>query len=61
MTLCYVVADPPGMPVITGYENNQSVRVNDTVAMMCTSTGGNPVAQIAWYKVQQLALYKLVL
>ncbi|XP_052804572.1 LOW QUALITY PROTEIN: nephrin-like [Mya arenaria] len=41
---------PPGEPVITGYQMDEAVAVNDTVAMTCKSTGGNPLAQIAWFK-----------
>lgn len=28
---------------------NQAIRVNDTIQMVCTSEGGNPLAQVAWY------------
>ncbi|KAL4229150.1 Immunoglobulin C1-set domain [Mactra antiquata] len=41
---------PPGQPVITGYRVNQAIRVNDTIQLICTSEGGNPLAQVAWYR-----------
>ena len=47
---CFVVSDPPGAPEITGYKRNQAIRVNDTVSLTCTSEGGNPVAQVAWFR-----------
>lgn len=41
---------PPSAPVITGYRQNQAIRVNDTVHLVCTAEGGNPLAQIAWFR-----------
>lgn len=48
--LLILLTDPPGQPEITGYKRNQAIRTNDTVQLVCTSVGGNPLAQIVWYK-----------
>ena len=45
-----VLSVPPGQPEIVGYKRNQAIRTNDTVQLVCTSVGGNPLAQVAWYK-----------
>ncbi|XP_052273577.1 nephrin-like isoform X3 [Dreissena polymorpha] len=49
-TVVISVLYPPDPPVIQGYKVGQVVRVGDTVAMTCESIGGNPTAQVAWYK-----------
>ncbi|KAL3885782.1 hypothetical protein ACJMK2_025820 [Sinanodonta woodiana] len=41
---------PPATPVITGYRLNEIVRTNDTMSLTCTSEGGNPLAQVVWFK-----------
>jgi hypothetical protein len=42
--------DPPGTPEIEGYQNNQIVKMGDTLMLKCISPGGNPLAQVYWYK-----------
>ena len=42
--------DPPGIPVITGYQSRTPVRSGDTVRMVCTSIGGNPPPQVVWFR-----------
>ncbi|KAL8624534.1 hypothetical protein ACOMHN_005836 [Nucella lapillus] len=44
---------PPGAPVITGYRNSQAVRTNGTVILSCSSTGGNPLGTVVWYRGDQ--------
>ena len=36
--------------MITGYKRNQAIRTNDTIQLTCTSVGGNPLAQVVWFK-----------
>lgn len=50
ITVFLSVLYPPSQPEITGYKPNQAIRVNDTVQLTCTSEGGNPLAQIAWFR-----------
>ncbi|XP_060601091.1 synaptogenesis protein syg-2-like isoform X3 [Ruditapes philippinarum] len=50
VTVILSVLYPPSPPKITGYKTDQVIRVNDTVQLMCTSEGGNPLAQIAWFR-----------
>ena len=41
---------PPGPPEITGFPEGQTARMGDTVTLVCRSRGGNPLAQLVWYK-----------
>ncbi|XP_053408375.1 nephrin-like isoform X2 [Mercenaria mercenaria] len=50
ITVFLSVLYPPSQPTITGYKTDQVIRVNDTVQLMCISEGGNPLAQIAWFR-----------
>lgn len=43
-------ADPPGRPEITGYSSEQVLRTGDTARLVCVSRGGNPLAQVYWYR-----------
>ena len=43
-------ADPPGAPEITGYIEGETIRLGQTVTLICTAKGGNPLAQITWYR-----------
>ncbi len=43
-------ADPPGPPEIIGYTEGETVRTGQEVKLECISRGGNPLAQIVWYK-----------
>lgn len=46
-------SDPPNIPVITGYQSGQPVQANNTVRMICESSGGNPAPQVVWFKNDQ--------
>uniref|UniRef100_A0A0N8CD86 Down syndrome cell adhesion molecule n=1 Tax=Daphnia magna TaxID=35525 RepID=A0A0N8CD86_9CRUS len=41
---------PPGPPEIIGYTEGETVRMGQEVKLECISRGGNPLAQIVWYK-----------
>ncbi|XP_065366924.1 nephrin isoform X1 [Calliphora vicina] len=41
---------PPGPPYIEGYTQGETLRRGQTVELMCRSRGGNPPAQLIWYK-----------
>ncbi|XP_078591217.1 nephrin-like isoform X16 [Branchiostoma floridae x Branchiostoma japonicum] len=44
---------PPGEPVITGFETQPVKKVGDLLQLTCTSEGGNPLADLIWYKNDQ--------
>ncbi|XP_037944607.1 nephrin [Teleopsis dalmanni] len=41
---------PPGQPYIEGYTQGETLRRGQTVELVCRSRGGNPPAQLIWYK-----------
>ncbi|XP_017790260.1 PREDICTED: nephrin [Habropoda laboriosa] len=41
---------PPGVPFIDGYTEGETVKRGQQVDMNCRSRGGNPPAQIVWYR-----------
>ncbi|XP_052891416.1 nephrin-like [Anopheles moucheti] len=41
---------PPGAPYIDGYSPSEAVRKGQHVKLVCRSRGGNPPAQLIWYK-----------
>jgi nephron len=43
-------ADPPGPPRIDGYEEGETIRRGQPVELVCRSKGGNPPAQLVWYR-----------
>lgn len=45
-----VSADPPGEPRIEGYEEGETIRRGQQVELVCRSKGGNPPAQLVWYR-----------
>ena len=45
--------DPPGQPEIIGYTEGETIRMGQDVKLECISRGGNPLAQIVWYKNEQ--------
>ena len=47
---CLTPQDPPGPPEISGYTEGEKVRMGQEVNLVCISRGGNPLAQIVWYK-----------
>jgi len=44
------VQHPPGPPEITGYIEGETIRLGQTVTLICTAEGGNPLAVITWYR-----------
>lgn len=42
--------DPPGAPYIEGYTPGETLRRGQTIELSCRSRGGNPPAQLIWYK-----------
>ncbi|KAJ8316232.1 hypothetical protein KUTeg_006246 [Tegillarca granosa] len=42
--------NPPSEPIITGYSSDQEVRAGDNLRLICISRGGNPLAQVIWFK-----------
>lgn len=42
--------DPPGLPYIEGYTEGETIRRGQQVELICRSRGGNPPAQLIWYK-----------
>lgn len=41
---------PPGAPYIEGYAEGETVRRGQNLELVCRSRGGNPPAQLIWYK-----------
>ncbi|XP_060807924.1 nephrin [Amyelois transitella] len=41
---------PPGAPYIEGYADGETVRRGQSLELVCRSRGGNPPAQLIWYK-----------
>ena len=48
--LLILPSDPPGVPYIEGYTEGETIRRGQTVELTCKSRGGNPPAQLIWYK-----------
>lgn len=46
----FVSTDPPGEPHIQGYVEGETIRRGQTVELICSSKGGNPPAQLVWYR-----------
>ncbi|XP_049881989.1 nephrin [Pectinophora gossypiella] len=44
------MTDPPGAPYIEGYAEGETVRRGQSLELVCRSRGGNPPAQLIWYK-----------
>lgn len=42
--------DPPGPPFFEGYSQGETLRRGQNVHIACRSRGGNPPAQLIWYK-----------
>ena len=38
------------MPEITGYIEGETIRKDQSVTLICISRGGNPLAEIKWYR-----------
>ncbi|XP_066154012.1 nephrin isoform X2 [Euwallacea fornicatus] len=41
---------PPGNPYIEGYTEGETIKRGQTVELVCRCRGGNPPAQLIWYK-----------
>ncbi|XP_073986963.1 nephrin-like isoform X2 [Rhodnius prolixus] len=50
VTVQLSVLYPPGLPYIEGYTDGETIRRGQTVELVCRSRGGNPPAQLIWYK-----------
>ena len=44
---------PPEKPEITGYIQGETIRMGATVKIVCHAYGGNPLAQVVWFKNNQ--------
>ena len=44
------VVYPPGLPEISGYADGEKARMGDVMKLVCRSRGGNPLAQLVWFK-----------
>lgn len=44
------LSDPPGMPYIEGYTEGETIRRGQNIELVCRSRGGNPPAQLIWYR-----------
>ncbi|XP_015599513.1 nephrin isoform X4 [Cephus cinctus] len=49
-TIKLSVLYPPGMPYIDGYTEGETVRRGQQVDLTCRSRGGNPPAQVVWFR-----------
>ncbi|XP_025601953.1 nephrin isoform X2 [Athalia rosae] len=49
-TIKLSVLYPPGTPYIEGYTEGDTVRRGQQVDLVCRSRGGNPPAQVVWFK-----------
>lgn len=49
---CYFfnILDPPGAPIIIDYTVDNQISSGSVHKLSCLSTGGNPLASIAWFK-----------
>lgn len=50
MHVAWSFADPPGPPYIEGYTEGETVQRGQNVELACRSRGGNPQAEIVWYR-----------
>lgn len=49
-TVSLSVLYPPGEPEISGYSEGENLKVGDTIKLDCRSRGGNPLAQLVWFR-----------
>jgi hypothetical protein len=45
-----LIADPPSAPFIHGYTEGSHIPAGTVQKISCTSSGGNPLATLTWYK-----------
>ncbi|KAL1124765.1 hypothetical protein AAG570_001386, partial [Ranatra chinensis] len=50
VTVQLSVLYPPGLPYIEGYTAGETIRRGQTMELVCRSRGGNPPAQLIWYR-----------
>lgn len=50
MILKMIYTDPPSQPFIHGYTEGTHVPAGTVQKISCTSSGGNPLASLTWYK-----------
>ena len=43
-------SDAPGAPRIDGYNEDTPIKENKTQTLICVSRGGNPLAQLIWFR-----------
>ena len=48
-----LISVPPRRPQVQGYIDGETIRMGQTVTLVCESYGGNPLASIVWYKNNQ--------
>lgn len=46
----HIQSDPPGPPFFEGYSQGETLRRGQEVQIACRSRGGNPPAQLVWYR-----------
>ncbi len=46
----FYFTDPPGKPTISGYTEGVEVAAGKILSLTCTSVGGNPLANLTWWK-----------
>lgn len=49
-SLPFTLTVPPSQPVITGYTEGTIIAAGSVQRLQCTSSGGNPLATLTWYK-----------
>lgn len=49
-TVSLSVMYPPGEPEISGYREGEPLKVGDTIKLDCQARGGNPLAQLVWFR-----------
>ena len=49
-TVSLSVLYPPGEPEISGYSEGETLKVGDTIKLDCRARGGNPLAQLVWFR-----------
>ncbi|XP_071744729.1 nephrin [Lepeophtheirus salmonis] len=50
VTVVLSVMYPSGPPEIEGYIQGETIRMGQTVSLICVSHGGNPLAEVVWYR-----------
>lgn len=45
-----IFVDPPDTPFIDGYSEGDELQEGQEIQLVCRSAGGNPQAQLTWYR-----------